>query len=460
MREMKGDMLAEFLPLLGEGLKPVELAERVGRSIVERAAASGCEIKLRGEPVLSLGHRTERSLALPLPNEGRLVLFFDSEPGSEAESLARLVAVLIEQSQKINALIVREKEELVEENIELRQVLSANYRFENIVGVSGAMQLVYERIALVSQSNATVLISGETGTGKELVASAIHYNSARANGPFVKVNCGVLPEGLIESELFGHAKGAFTGAIADRKGRFESANGGSLFLDEVGDLPPATQVKVLRFLQEREFERVGDSRTVKADVRIIAATNRALDEEVAAGRFREDLYFRLNVIPIHIPPLRERKEDIPLLVDHFLRKYNRQNCKNVWKVSKQTLEAMMSYDWYGNVRELEAYIERAVVLATGEELSAELLPTYVEPDRGADGPQSLAKSVVGEFERACRTGGRPLDQVVSAVERIIVEKALRDCHYNQSEAARRLGLNRNTLHKKIAQYGIATGRNG
>lgn len=441
-----------LIALIGEGLRPGDFARRAGEFLIENSVAEGCELKAKGEAPVEFGSRTAHSLTASSA-AGTVKVFFRGKPGGEEERMVRLLSCLLEQAMKVHELVTQEKEELVEENIELRQALSAQCRFENIVGVSSAMQAVFEKITLVSQTSATVIIYGETGTGKELVATAIHCNSARANGPFVKVNCAALPEHLVESELFGHIRGAFTGAIADRKGRFELADGGTLFLDEVADIPLSTQVKLLRFLQEREFEKVGDTQVRSADVRIIAATNKNLAEEVEKGGFREDLYFRLNVIPIQIPPLRERKEDIPPLVDYFLRKYNRQNLKNVWKVPKETLDAIIAYDWYGNVRELEAYIERAVVLATGEELSAELLPTFVELSRAPR--TSSLEQVIAELYRIERfSGSNIFRELIERVERVLIEETMKDTGFNQSETARRLGINRNTLHKKLKRYRI------
>ncbi|MHB1191387.1 MAG: sigma-54-dependent transcriptional regulator, partial [Armatimonadota bacterium] len=273
-----------------------------------------------------------------------------------------------------------ERNQLLDENFRLKQDLRSRYRMEEIVGESGKMREVYKLIERVADSNATVLIRGESGTGKELVARAIHYRSARAAKPFVAVSCAALPESLLESELFGHEKGAFTGAAAQKAGRFELANKGTLFLDEIGEIPTPIQVKLLRALQEREFERIGGTKTLKVDVRLIAATNADLELAVEAKTFRQDLYYRLQVIQLFLPSLRERKEDIPALLEHFTAKYNAANSRKVKFVSKEALDLMMKYDWPGNVRELENAVERGVVLAdAGAELiTPDLLPAAIQ----------------------------------------------------------------------------------
>lgn len=273
-----------------------------------------------------------------------------------------------------------ERNQLIDENRELRQQLKTRYRFDNIVGNSGKMQDVYRLVERVADTRATVLIRGESGTGKELIARALHFNSSRANKPFVPVACVALAETILESELFGHEKGAFTGAVGTKVGRFEAADGGTLFLDEIGDIPGTVQMKLLRVIQEREFERVGGLKTVKVDVRLITATNQDLESAVKEGKFREDLYYRLQVVQINLPPLRERKEDIPALVEHFINMYASQNGKGIKFASPEALEMMMGYGWPGNVRELENAIERAVVLADPDAqlITPDLLPISVQ----------------------------------------------------------------------------------
>jgi DNA-binding NtrC family response regulator len=273
-----------------------------------------------------------------------------------------------------------ERSRLMGENVELKQELKGRYKFDNIVGQSKKMQDIYKIIERVAGSNATVLIRGESGTGKELIARAIHYNSPRAQKPFIAVSCAALPETLLESELFGHEKGSFTGATGQKIGRFELANLGTLFLDEIPEVSPAVQVKLLRALQEREFERVGGTKTVKVDVRLIAATNRDLEQLVADGKFRADLYYRLQVIQVFLPSLRERREDIPPLVEHFIQKFNKENAKEVRFLSPEAMELVMKYDWPGNIRELENAIERCVVLAdpASELVTPDLLPFAIQ----------------------------------------------------------------------------------
>jgi DNA-binding NtrC family response regulator len=329
-----------------------------------------------------------------------------------------------------------------------------------LIGCGPAMQSVYRLTRQVAQSNASVLLLGETGTGKELIAKAIHRLSPRGSGPFVRVNCGALAENLLESELFGHVRGAFTGAIDHRTGRFEAAHTGTVFLDEINSTTAKLQVKLLRVLQEHEFERVGDTQTIRVDTRVIAASNRDLAEEVEAGRFREDLYFRLNVITIYLPPLRERREDIPDLVGHFLKIYNQQNNRHVPHIQRAAMEALQAYDWPGNVRELQNYIERAVVLAPGDELTGDLLPEAVlgkKPrrigrHRTADLQTLVAELVEQGVAAAGPQGGNLHAAIVNRVERELIAQVMAACENVQIKAAQRLGINRNTLHKKLQEY--------
>lgn len=335
-----------------------------------------------------------------------------------------------------------------------------------IIGSSPAMEAVYRLTRRVAPSKASVLLLGETGTGKELIAKAVHQLSPRGSGPFVRVNCGALSESLLESELFGHVRGAFTGAIDNRTGRFEAAHTGTVFLDEINSTSPMLQVKLLRVLQEREFERVGDTKTVSVDTRVIAASNRDLEVEIAEERFREDLYYRLNVVPIHIPPLRERREDIAELVSHFLNVYNEDNDRYVVHIEREALEALRDYDWPGNVRELQNYIERAVVMAEGDELTRDLLPESVRgggtriPRRGSE-PLSL-DSLAGDLVQqglveAGDDGDGLHTSIVNRVERELISQVMVACNNVQIKAAARLGINRNTLHKKLKEYGLENG---
>ncbi len=325
------------------------------------------------------------------------------------------------------------------------------------------MEEVYRITRRVARTNASVLLLGETGTGKELIANAIHRLSLRSNGPFVKVNCGALSESLLESELFGHVRGAYTGAVANRAGRFEAAHSGTIFLDEINSTSLILQVKLLRVLQEREFERVGDVTTITVDTRVIAASNRDLADEVAAERFREDLYWRLNVVPVQIPPLRKRREDIPELVAFFLNHYSEANDRYVVHIQKQALDALQSYNWPGNVRELQNYVERAVVMAESDELSVDLLPPAVTgaPIQGKPVEvggldfDALTKVVVQRGIQSVRDDSTDLHkQVVDRVEKELIAQVLTSCNFVQTKAAARLGINRNTLHKKLKDYDL------
>jgi Nif-specific regulatory protein len=372
--------------------------------------------------------------------------------------LLSIVAALVSQVLKINRLIRVEKEEILERSQGRLRELRGRYRLDHVIGESEAIRKVLAMAATAAKSRASILVTGETGTGKELVAQVIHYNSARSAGPLVKVNCGALPEDLLESELFGHVKGAFTGAVADRKGRFELAQGGTLFLDEISEMSPRLQVKLLRVLQEREFEPVGSPRTVAVDVRVVTATNKDLAEEVRRGRFREDLYYRLNVIPLGLPPLRERREDIPLLVNHFLEKFNRENRRNVRKLSRQVLDLLLEYPWPGNVRELENCVEHAVVLSEGDALAAAYLPAEIRgyrPRAGALGkPAAPAdiREVHAAAERYCAGAGdlaAARRALLQAMEAIVIRGGLRQ-KISQRDLARQLGLSRMTLRKKMS----------
>ena len=334
-----------------------------------------------------------------------------------------------------------------------------------LIGGSPAMLEVYATTRKVAASNASVLLLGETGTGKELIAKAIHALSPRGSGPFVRVNCGALSESLLESELFGHVRGAFTGAVANRTGRFEAAHTGTIFLDEINSTTLHLQVKLLRVLQEREFERVGDTETIRVDTRVIAASNRDLLDEVAKESFREDLYYRLNVVPIVLPPLRARREDIPLLVSHFLELYNEQNDRYVVHLQADALQAIVRYHWPGNVRELQNVVERCVVMAPGDEITLDLLPAAIRggraeaslPGRGGD-LDSLARELVEQGLATAPADDENLfDRVVSRVERELIAQMLGACGGVQLKAAARLGINRNTLRKKLLEHGLEEG---
>ncbi|MEE9418221.1 MAG: sigma-54 dependent transcriptional regulator, partial [Desulfatiglandaceae bacterium] len=329
---------------------------------------------------------------------------------------------------------------LKEENRLLRETLGTQFDYRNIIGRSTAMVKLLETVAQVAPSEATVLITGESGTGKELIAGAIHFNSPRKAGPFVKINCAALTETLLESELFGHEKGAFTGAHRRREGRFLLADGGSLFLDEVSEMSQAMQVKLLRVLQEREITRVGGEEVIKVDVRVIAATNKDLIQEIEENRFREDLYYRVNVVALNVPRLREREEDIPLLTQHFLGMFAEKNQKKIKGLTPQAMDRLLKYEWPGNVRELMNAIERAVVLSRSEYLDQEDLPMVVKDEDSEGLGLSTESNVPGDL---------PLDEV----EKATILKTLEACGGNKSEAARRLGITRKTLHKKLKKYG-------
>jgi len=364
-------------------------------------------------------------------------LFPESPACDEDVRLLSIIASMIAQAVRLRRQAQEERQRLLEENKRLQAELKDRFRPSNIIGSSGAMQAVYDMIAQVSRSDATVLVRGESGVGKELVANAVHYNSLRARKPFVKVNCAALPETIIESELFGHEKGAFTGALAERKGRFELAEGGSIFLDEIGDFSPATQIRMLRVLQEREFERVGGSATIRADVRIIAATNRDLEQLIAEGRFRQDLYYRLNVFPIHVPPLRERRSDILLLADHFVEKYSRANHKSVRRISTPAIDMLVAYHWPGNVRELENCIERAVLLTSDDVIHGHHLPPTLQT------AEASGTIISGTLREA-------LDNV----EREMLVEALKSARGNMAKAARQLAITERLFGLRVRKFGI------
>ncbi len=341
-----------------------------------------------------------------------------------------------------------------------------NQAIRGIIGRSPAMMDVYDMTLRSARSNACVLLLGETGTGKELIATALHQLSPRASGPFVRVNCGALTESLLESELFGHVRGSFTDAVRNRTGRFEAAHGGTIFLDEINSTSSTLQVKLLRVLQEKEFERVGDTQTLTVDTRVIAASNCDLSREIAEGRFREDLFWRLNVLPIHLPPLRRRSEDIPLLIDHFLKVYNEANGRQINEVHPDAMSAMTSYRWPGNVRELQNYIERSVVLADGDVLTPELLPRCVLGDapqadaaifRAHDDQSLIQEFVYNGIQKAGQEAVDLHKRIVEPVEKELLKQVLDACNQTQTRAASCLGINRNTLYKKMKEYGLEKG---
>jgi len=362
------------------------------------------------------------------------------DPGVSLEDEVRLLSIiasLVAQAVRLRQTAAEERQRLLEENIRLQEELKDRFRPANIIGNSKAMQKVYDLIAQVAKSNTTVLLQGESGTGKELVAHSLHYESLRAHKPLIKVNCAALPEAVIESELFGHEKGAFTGAIRERKGRFELAGGGTIFLDEIGDLSPLIQIKLLRVLQEREFERVGGNQTIKVEVRIIAATNCDLEALVAQGCFREDLYYRLNVFPIFLPPLRDRKADILLLADHFVEKYSRESRKKILRITTPAIDMLMAYHWPGNVRELENCVERAVLLSNEGVIHGHHLPPTLQ---------------TAEASGTVHAG--PLQATLDNIERNLILDALKSSRGNLAGAARALGLSERVMGLRIRKHGI------
>ena len=397
----------------------------------------------------SLRHAVKEDIALfcvPLIDNGSIFgtifadrLFADSVTAEEDVRLLSIIASLI-----AHALAIREEFEtrhsaMIKENRRLQALLQRQFLPYGIVGNSAVLQAVLAELTLVATSNATVLLLGESGTGKELAASAIHGNSPRAEGPFVRLNCAAIPEGLVESELFGHERGAFTGATGMRKGRFEMAHGGTLFLDEVGDLSPLTQAKLLRILQEKEFERVGGSQTIRVDVRLIAATNRDLEQMVQEGSYRQDLYYRLSVFPIQLPPLRKRCEDIMPLATHFAEKYGAENNREIRRISTEATRLLTSYSWPGNIRELENVMERAVILCgTLGVIEATHLPPALQ---GAEGGSDASISAAGS-----------LGEAVATLERHMITGALQESRGNMVKAAQRLGITERTMGLRMRKY--------
>ena len=330
-------------------------------------------------------------------------------------------------------------QQLEQENVHLKEQLNDRFNFSNIIGRSTAMQKLFETLGLVSPSEATALIVGESGTGKELIANAIHQNSPRSQRPFIKVNCAALPETLLESELFGHEKGSFTGAIARKQGRFQLADKSSIFLDEIAEMAPSTQAKILRVLQEREFEPVGSTQTIKIDTRIIAATNRELKEEIQTGRFREDLYYRLNVVTLEVPPLRDRHEDIPLLADFFLKQYADKNRKLVKGFTPRAMDLLMRHEWPGNVRELENVVERAVIMTRGDMITPMDFPETLQ----------VLDAETGKKHVDMRPG-----RSLKEVEKDMILRTLDESGGNRTHTAKILGISRRTLQLKLKEYGI------
>lgn len=390
------------------------------------------------------GGKKTAFFCVPIKLEGRTIgaLSVDKQAGTKTDfqanvRLLNIISTMVAQAVKLNKLVESDRRQLREENVRLRQELKAQFNIHNMVGSSNSMKDVYRLIEQVSDSNATVIIRGESGTGKDLVAHAIHYNSLRADKPFVKVNCTALPETLLESELFGHEKGAFTGATDRKPGRFERAQGGSIFLDEIGDFTVNLQVQLLRVIQFREFERVGGTETIKANVRIIVATHKNLEEQIKEGLFREDLFYRINVFPIYLPPLRERKDDIMLLADSFLERVAHENNKDITRISTPAIEMLTRYHWPGNVRELENCIERSVLLCDGDVIRSEHLPPSLQ--------------MVGKTGAVAK---RSLSEIIANTEKELIVDALKKYGGRQRRAAEELGVTERILGYKLKKYHI------
>jgi DNA-binding NtrC family response regulator len=382
------------------------------------------------------------------PDMRTIVMTAFSSVKEAVEAMKRGVYEYLTKPLNLDELFVilkkaAEEQNLQRENRELKDRLQKNYRFEGIIGQSAAMQQVYKSISKVAQSQATVLIRGESGTGKELVCRAIHYNSARAAKPLIEISCSAFPETLLESELFGYEKGAFTGATSRKRGRVELADGGTIFLDEIGEISGGVQTKLLRLLQEKEFSRLGSTESLKVDVRVITATNRDLEKAILDQHFREDLYYRLNVIPIFLPPLRERLDDIPLLADYFIKRYSAANDKHIAGMSEEALQMCMAYHWPGNVRELENAIENAIVLGEGDVILAEHLPFTVALRHKS---QATANTFIG--------AGPTYREKMEAAEKMVLEDAIRRADGNKSEAAKKLGISLRTMRYKIHKYNL------
>jgi Nif-specific regulatory protein len=352
-----------------------------------------------------------------------------------------LVASSLLQPIRLQNEIKFERQKLLDENVKLKQKLQEEFSFHNIIGNSRKMREVYEHVAKVCRTNTTVLLRGESGTGKELIAKAVHYNSLRHDKPFIEVNCAAIPENLIESEFFGHEKGSFTGAVARKLGRFEIADGGTIFLDEIGELGAMTQVKLLRVLQEQAFDRVGGTQKIQVNVRVIAATNANLEQLIEQGKFREDLYYRLDVYPVYLPPLRDRKTDILLLADHFMMKYGRQNGKAISRISTPAIDMLMRYHWPGNVRELENCIERAALICEDQVIHSYHLPPTLQTAESSNTVSNLS-----------------LENAVASYEKEIIQDTLKTTTGNQARAARLLDCTERILGYKIKKYNIDVSR--
>ena len=440
-----------------EGLPPEgrRATWAIGEGVTGRVVQTGRPVvipQISQEPMFL--HRTGRRkrsgrsdtsfLCVPIPGDKKAIGAFNVDLAFRKDrdydrdlQWFRVVATMIGQAIRLKQMVEAERQRLLDENAHLKEELKERYDFSHIVGTSGPMRQVFEQITRVAATNTTVLIRGESGTGKELIAHAIHYSSARARKPFVKVSCAALPDSLIESELFGYERGAFTGATARKKGRFELADGGTLFLDEIGDVNLSTQVKLLRVLQEREFERLGGTAAIQANVRLVAATNTDLEKAIAAGTFREDLYYRLNVFTIFVPPLRERKTDILLLADHFLEKYAIEHGRNIKRISTPAIDMLMAYHWPGNVRELQNIIERAVLVCDAAVVHGHHLPPTLQTS-----------------EASGTVTGMSLSSAVAAYEKDLIQDALKTTRGNRVRAAMLLDSTERIISYKVKKYHI------
>ncbi len=433
---------------------------RIGEGVIGRVVQSGRPVvvpQVSREPLLLNRlrgyeqHVTRKEISficVPVVMGGKAIgvigadlIYREERDYDRTTKFLSVIATMTAQALKVRQGLEADKKRLLDENTHLRQELRERYDFGHIIGNSNPMRLVYEQVTQVARTNTTVLLRGESGTGKEMLAHAIHYNSLRASKPFVKISCAALPNTLIESELFGYEKGAFTGAQSRKKGRFELADGGTLFLDEIGDLDLATQVKLLRVLQEREFERLGGVETIKVNVRLIVATNKDLEEAIKRTQFREDLYYRLNVFTIFMPPLRERKPDILLLAEHFVEKFEREHSKRIKRISTPAIDMLTSYHWPGNVRELENVIERAVLVCESNVIHGHHLPPSLQTAEGSDTVTRLS-----------------LASAMEAYERDLIQDALKTSRGNRAKAAKLLDSTERIIGYKTKKYRIKCDR--
>ncbi|WP_423128001.1 sigma-54 interaction domain-containing protein [Gaoshiqia sp. Z1-71] len=427
---------------LGEGItgRVVEMARPV---VIDKISKSNLFLNRTGLELTKNGHELTY-ICIPVIEEGKVTgtlsvirAYNPYISYDEDNRLLSIIGSMISRSVRSRQERIEEMEVLRQKNIQLQQQLKVDFRPANIIGNSGKMRDVYSLVSMVSETSSTVLIRGESGIGKELIADAIHFSSPRAKKNFIKVNCSALPDTLIESELFGHERGAFTGAESRRKGRFELADGGTIFLDEIGDIPLSTQVKLLRLIQQREFERLGGTETIRVDVRIVCATNRNLEEMIQKNEFREDLYYRINVFPIFVPPLRDRRNDIPALVDHFIEKFNKRNNAKIIRITTSALNMLMIYRWPGNIRELENCIERACILSKDRVIHSYDLPPSLQT---ADSTNTKAP------------GG--LTYTVEQVEKQLIREALTSSKGNIAKAAEELKVTERMLGIRLKKYNI------